>query len=164
MRVFEGIAIRVPSILETESGWIAVEEISEAPEFQAPAEIGIKDLRDGGAAELVAELDVVLSVFPRDVVDVMPVGVVPVARGARAGPELRKAAGGDNHDGQPEIHPGSTCIQVDAGRIEVAILRVKTFRKTVPADTRFIYDRWRENRNVRDADQLYARGGKRIVA
>ncbi len=59
--------------------WNSGDEVVKIIEVERSAESAIENLRDGGAAELVAELDVVLAGFPGNVVDVMPVGVHALA-------------------------------------------------------------------------------------
>ena len=90
------------------------------------SEAAIENLRNGSAAKFVAELDVVLSGFPGNIVDVMPVGVDALARVAIVGAQRGNAGHVDL--GQPKIVGGGVgtagvhSIQADAGGIEAAIL------------------------------------------
>ena len=51
-------------ILQGRESWVGAGGVGEV---DSPARCAIKDLRDGGAAEFVAELDVVFAAFPGDV-------------------------------------------------------------------------------------------------
>src|SRR5215469_4814539 len=90
MGVLESIAIRVPGPLGTPCGCSRKEflqagfgQISSGIELvlelQSAPESAIKDLRDGSAPEFVTKFDVVFSVFPGDVINIVPVGVHALA-------------------------------------------------------------------------------------
>ena len=54
-------------------------------------------------------------------------------------------------------------IQPDGRRVETAILREESFGETIPAEPRFVHNGWRNRRNVRNRNQLYARRSSGVV-
>ena len=122
---------------------------------QLAPEIVVDELRDGGAAELVAELDVVLARFPRVVVNEVPVGVHPVARHGRTRAQAREAAHADHR--KTGIIWRYSGVQTDGIGIEILVFREEPFGKPVPAQARFIQLVGVDNLHIRNGDQLHPR-------
>ena len=118
-------------------------------------------MRDGRAAIFVTRLDVMLSVLPGNVVNIVPVGIDAIPRVAGAGSELRKRP--DAEARKTQIDARGPGIEPDARWIKVPVLGVKTFGETIPTETRLVDDRWSCHRNKRNAHELHSRRRKRVV-
>src|ERR1700730_729044 len=88
VRILKGIPVGVSRILKP-AGRGARKKTSQTAEMNSTAEIDIKNLPKGSAAEFVAEFDIVLAALPGNVVDVVPIGIHAVAEIGRTGAELR---------------------------------------------------------------------------
>src|SRR6185369_8081107 len=141
---------------------------------QASAKSAIENLRDAGAAELVSELDVVLSRLPRHVVDVMPVGVHTLAGIGFVRAELREPTAGwaaDVEHWQSKVvgvsvvyAAGPHAVQPQGTGIKAAILGKKSFRKPIPAQSRFVDDRGAYSTDEGNGNQLDTRGYRGVIA
>src|SRR5439155_5580940 len=115
----------------------AVQEIRQAGKVKCTPESVIDDVVDGGAAKLIAELHVVLSEFPRIVVNEMPVRVDAVARNGIGRADLGKA--GNRCRGKAAIIGTDACVQSNGVGIEALILWEEAFYKTVPSQADLIH-------------------------
>src|SRR5262249_36911385 len=107
------------------------------------------------------EFDVVLPVFPGNVVNVVPVGIHTMPRVAGAGAQLRERT--HVNAWQAEIVSLAAGHQSDARRIKVPVLRVEPFCEAVPPDAHFVERRGTQNGDERDGNELHASRGERVV-
>ena len=171
VRIFKsvavGVALRLRGTEDTGFRYSSDEGI-EGSETEFAAKSAIEDLRNGSTAEFVAELDVVLSGFPRNVIDEMPVGVDSLTRVAIVGAQWGNAGHVDL--GQPKIvgvgvrGARVNGVQADAGGIEAAILGEEPLGEAVPAQTHLADDGRRNGGNVGNRNELHARGSGGVVA
>src|SRR5262249_4030565 len=92
--IFKGVAVGLAGCLHAAAVGHAIETIAERVEGQGAAENAVEELRNRGTAEFVAEFDVVLAGLPRNIVDVVPVGVDALAGMGLVGTQLRQRAAG----------------------------------------------------------------------
>ena len=140
MRILERIPIRVSGILKAESSWIAVQKVGEVVELQTAAKVSVEYLGNRRAPEFVPELDVVLAALPRNVVNIMPVGIDTMTQGSAAGAQLGERRAAHDHDWKSPVHTGATCVEANARGVKVSVNWFKSFAETVPPQSHFIYD------------------------
>ncbi len=110
---------------------------ARSPKAQFAAESIVLNELDCGPAELVAEFHVVAARFPGIVIDEVPVGIDARARNRVGGTDWRET--GDRNVWQTKIKGrGHAGVVADGIGVEGVILRKEAFRKTVPAQARFV--------------------------
>src|SRR5215471_654664 len=123
-------------------------------EAESSAEVVIDNLHDGGAAEFVAELHVMLPRLPRIVVDEVPVGVDAVARDRTCGADLGEATNTSRRE--PSIVRSDSSVETDGVGIEILILRKEPFSEPVPAQAGLIDLAAIHHFHIGECDQLHA--------
>src|SRR5262249_14207920 len=154
------VAVRVPYKLNTAVG-LALQEVLESVEPEDAAEASVKDLRHRSATVFVAKLDVVGTVLPGNVVDVVPVGVDTGARVAFVRTELSKI--GDLDDWQAEILFADAGIQPDRLGVEGAVLGEEALGEAVPPQTGLIENRRGDGADIGQRHELNASRSDGVV-
>ena len=132
--------------------WNTGKKVVQRVETERAAESTIENLRNRRVAILVAELDVVFAGFPRNAVDVMPVGVYALPWVSVIRTKWRKASYADFRQAEIVLvgigRSRDNCVQTDRRRIEATVLRKKPFSEAVPAEPSLVDNGRRNRRNV----------------